>query len=244
MRKILLKIASLILLLNSNFVVSQEYRNLKTYKKETSNSILLDGYWLKKDRKKKTLVWKNANQYNLQQLNAHRKYRSIREIRDFYLWFDNYRKQRGHEVQWIGIAAMASSQLAKLEVGFYKIFIIRNKELVQFAQEGSKKVFSETFPKLKKIYCSTNLILGSQAENWDEKHGKIEQCDLLNPLYAKLSPKAFNKLERMAKGKGIYKLAIPTNLKFEGDLKNCRARIIYGKEKLLPIYLKKQISGR
>ncbi|MBL4938881.1 MAG: hypothetical protein JKY16_01085 [Lutibacter sp.] len=48
----------------------------------------------------------------------------------------------------------------------------------------------------------------------------------------------------MAKGKGIYKLAIPTNLKFEGDLKNCRARIIYGKEKLLPIYLKKQISGR
>ena len=243
MRKILLKIASLILLLNSNFVVSQEYRNLKTYKKETSHSILLDGYWLKKDRKRNTQVWKNANEYNLLQKNAHKNYRSIREIRDFYLWFDNCRKRRGHEVQWIGIAAMASSQLAKLEVGFYRIFVIRNKEIIQFAQEGSKKVFSETLPKLKEVYFSTKLLVGNQAVNWDKEHCKIEQCDLLNPLYDKLSKKAYNKLNRMAKGKGIYKLVIPMKLTFVGDLKNCNARISYGRKKILPIYLKKTLGN-
>lgn len=237
----ILKIVALLISLNTTCVVSQEYRNLNTYKKETSHSILLDGYWLKKDRKKKTLVWKNANEYNLQQKNAHKKYRSIREIRDFYLWFDNCRKRQGHEIQWIGIAAMASSKLAKLEVGFYRIFIIRNNEVVQFAQEGSKKVFSDAFPKLKKVYFSNQLIKGCEAEYWDSEHGFNEQCNILNPVYAKLSHKTFKKLERMAKGKGIFRIAIPKKLIFEGDLNNCEARIMYGIEKLLPVYLKKQL---
>ena len=41
----------------------------------------------------------------------------------------------------------------------------------------------------------------------------------------------------MAKGKGIFIIAIPKKLMFEGDLNSCEARVLYGIEKLLPIYL-------
>ena len=218
---------------------SQEYKNLRVYQEQTNNVQLLDGCWLKKDRKTQSDVWNRANKYNLTQENGNSKYLTIREIRDFYLWFDEERKQQGHEIQWIGIAAMATNQLSKLEIGFYRIFIVRNEELVQFGLKGSKKVFSDAFPKLKKVYFSNQLIKGCEAEYWDREHGFNEQCDVLNPIYEKLSLKAFKKLERMAKGKGIFRIAIPKKIMFEGDLNSCEARVLYGIEKLLPIYLKK-----
>ena len=171
MKKKILKIVILIILINSNLVVSQEWNNLKAYQKETNNSILLDGCWLKKDRKKQTGVWKQANTYNLSQNNGDEKYKTIREIRDFYVWFDAERIQKGHEIQWIGIAAIATNQLSKLEMNFHRIFIVRNKEVIQFASDGSIKVFADAFPKLKEIYFSTKLLKGKEAKNWDENHG-------------------------------------------------------------------------
>ena len=192
----------------------------------------------KKDRKKQTGVWKQANTYNLSQNNGDEKYKTIREIRDFYVWFDAERIQKGHEIQWIGIAAIATNQLSKLEMNFHRIFIVRNKEVIQFASDGSIKVFADAFPKLKEIYFSTKLLKGKEAENWDKNHGFKEQCILLQPLYDNLSDKAFHKLERMAKAEGIFCLAIPKKLKFEGNILNCEARVEYGINKLLPIYLK------
>lgn len=239
LRSHLLKTTALLLLFTSNLMHSQEYKNLRAYQKETKNTFLLEGCWLKKDRKTQSEVWKRANKYNLTQENGNSKYLTIREIRDFYLWFDEERKQQGHEIQWIGIAAMATNQLSKLEIGFYRIFIVRNEELVQFGLDGSKKVFSDAFPKLKKVYFSNQLIKGCEAEYWDREHGFNEQCYILNPIYSKLSQKAFKKLERMAKGKGIFRIAISKKLMFEGDLNSCETRVLYGIEKLLPIYLKK-----
>lgn len=234
-----LKIVILILFINSNLVSSQEWRNLKSYQKETNNKSLLDGCWLKKDRKSQSEIWKQANTYNLSLTNGFEKYKTIKEIRDFYKWFDAKRIQLGHEIQWIGIAAIAANQLAKLEMNFYRIFIVRNKEVVQFASEGSKKVFSDAFPKLKKIYFSNKLLVGEKAKEWDINHGFNEQCELLQPLYDNLSKKASNKFEKMAKAKGIFYFAIPKKLKFEGNILDCEARVSYGIEKLLPIYLKK-----
>ncbi|WP_299527461.1 hypothetical protein [uncultured Lutibacter sp.] len=238
MKTNLLKIVILLLFINSNLIDAQEWKNLKLYQKETNNRILLEGCWLKNDRKNKTEVWKQANSYNLSLNNGSQKYKTIREIRDFYKWFDAKRIQQGHEIQWIGIAAIATNQLAKLEMNFHRIFIVRNKEVVQFACEGSKKVFSDAFPKLNEIYFSTHLLKGEEAKNWDKNHGFNEQCKLLQPLYNNLSKKAFNKLERMAKAKGIFCFAIPKKLKFEGDIIDCEARVEYGTKKLLPIYLK------
>ncbi len=239
MKKNSLKIVILILFINSNLVSSQEWRNLKSYQKETNNESLLDGCWLKKDRKSQSEIWKQANTHNLSLNNGFEKYKTIKEIRDFYKWFDAKRIQQGHEIQWIGIAAIAANQLSKLEMNFYRIFIVRNNEVVQFASEGSKKVFSDAFPKLKKIYFSNELLVGEKAKEWDKNHGFNEQCGLLQPLYDHLSKKASNKLERMAKGKGIFCFAIPKKLKFEGNIIDCEARVSYGIEKLLPIYLEK-----
>ena len=230
---------SLLLLLNSNFVFAQEWKNLRSYKKETQKVILSDGCWLKKDRKRRTSTWKKANQYNLTLKDGNSKYETISQIRDFYGWFDRERIELGHEMQWIGIAYIATQQLSKLNEGFIHFFIVRNNELKLFANEGSKKVFAYTFPKLKELYFLNIPMQGISAKQWDENHSMNEQCTVLAPLFEKLSKKAYKKLDRIVKGKGIYSIGVPRKLRFEGELMDCKARIKYGNEKILPLYLAK-----
>lgn len=242
--KFLSKTLTLFILINSNLVFSQEWKNLKSYQKETKNSFLSDGCWLKKDRKNQTFVWNQANTYNLNLKNGNKKYETISEIRDFYIWFDKERIKQGHEIHWIGIAAIAASELSKLDNDFIRWFIVRNNGVVKFALAGSQKVLSFTFPKLKEVYYSKDILKGKIAEIWDKEHGMNEQCKILDSLYKNLSIKEFHKLERMAKGKGIFRFGVPKNLRFEGDLYDCEARIEYGTSKILPVYLTKYPSQK
>ncbi|WP_456379275.1 hypothetical protein [Lutibacter sp.] len=218
---------------------AQEWKTLKAYQIETGNPILQNGCWLKKDRKKRTEVWNNANIFNLSLANGHLKYNSISQIRDFYYWFDAERKKQGHEITGVGIATIAANQLSKMDNFFIRFFIVRNKEVVLFANNGSKKVFEFGFSLLKKIYFSKEILKGEKAKLWDLKHGEIEQCEILEPLYHKLSSKAISRLEKMAKGKGIFNLGVPKQLKYEGKIDNCHARFAHGITKLLPYYLSK-----
>ena len=64
--------------------------------------------------------------------NGNQKYKSICEIRDFYLWFDAERKKQGHEIKAAGIAAIVANQFSKLDNAFIRFFIIRNKEVLNF----------------------------------------------------------------------------------------------------------------
>ena len=93
---------TLVFMLSTNYVYTQEWVSLSAYKKESGNLFLQDGSWLKKDRKSQSDVWKQANIYNLAQVNGNLKYQTISQIRDFYLWFDIQRKKQGHEIEWIG----------------------------------------------------------------------------------------------------------------------------------------------
>ena len=136
----------------------------------------------KKDRKNKTTVWTSANTYNLNIKNGNKKYQTISKIRDFYLWFDKARIKQGHEIKWIGIAAIAANELSNLDIDFIRWFIVRNKEIIQFGREGSAKVFDYAFPKLKKLYFSKELLKGKDAKNWDKVHGMKEQCKILDSL--------------------------------------------------------------
>ena len=230
-------ITTLIISLNTTFVFSQEWKNLTCYQKETGYSTLQDGCWLKKDRKRQNKVWQQANIFNLSVENGNRKYTSISQIRDFYLWFDSERKKQGHEIKGIGIAAIAASQLSKVDIWFIRCFIVRNKEVVNFVHEGSDKVFEFAFPLLNNIYFSNEIIKGNDAINWGLKYGKIEQCEILEPLYQNLSTKALRKLNKMAKGKGIFKLGIPNKLKYEGRIEDCQTRFEHATTKLLSFYL-------
>ena len=232
-------IFTLLLLLNSDFAFAQEWKNIRSYKKETKKLTLSDGCWLKKDRKRRTATWKKANQYNLTLKDGNEKYETISQIRDFYAWFDKERIELDHEIQWIGIASFATQQLSKLDSGFLHFFIVRNNELKLFANEGSKKVFAYTFPKLKELYFSNIPIQGISAKKWDKNHSTNEQCIILAPIFEKLSKKAYQKLDRIIKGKGIYSIGVPRKLRFDGELNDCQARIKYGREKILPLSLAK-----
>lgn len=230
----------LILIITSiNTIVAQEWSSIRAYKKETGNTVLLDGCWLKKDRKRQTKVWKNANVFNLTQKQGNLKYATISEIRDFYKWFDSERIKQGHKINGVGVASIAATQLSNMDSRFIRFFIVRNKEIVQFANKGSKLVFEFAFPLLNEVYFSKEKIIGEKARNWDRKNGYFEQCEVLEPLYNKLSVKAINRLERIAKGKGIFNLAVPKELKYEGEIENCKTRFLHGKDKLLPYYLNK-----
>ena len=222
-----------------NLLFAQECKNLHTYKKETGSSTLKEGCWLKRDRKNQTIIWHQTNLFNLQKPNGYLQYKSIQQISDFYNWFDIERKILGHEIQWIGISSIATGQLANIEDFGVRKFIIRNKEIVQFANDGSKAVLKYAFPNMKKLYFSKEIIKDKAAENWDLEFGKNEQCFVLDTCFQKLSIKALYKLERMAKGKGVFYLAIPKQLKYEGNIENCKDRFEHGLHKLIPYYLSK-----
>jgi len=230
-------IAFTLLVFNNSY--TQEWKSLKAYQIETGNSILLNGCWLKKDRKKQTEVWNKANIFNLSAINGNSKYSSISQIRDFYNWFDAERKKKGHEIVGVGIASVAANQLSKMDNFLIRFFIVRNKEIVQFANNGSKKVFEFAFPLLKEVYFSKEILKNENARLWDLKHGEIEQCEILEPLYHKLSFKAIYRLEKMAKGKGVFNFGVPNQLKYEGEIDNCQTRFEHGKTKLLLYYLEK-----
>ncbi len=237
MKKLILRSFIFILFIQSHFLIAQEWKDIKSYQKETGNTSLIDGNWLKKDRKKQTHIWKQANKYNLSLKNGNNKYKTVNQIRDFYLWFDEEIKNQGYEIKWFGIAPIAANQISKANLFLIRVFIIRNNELISFLNNGSKKVFSYAFTEMEEIYFSNEIIKGKDAEKWDAKYGLDEQCIILEPLYNDLSEKSIKKLERMAKRKGIFYFGIPKSLEFEGDIKDCKTRFNHGVNKLQPFYL-------
>lgn len=158
------------LLLSSQFSFSQEWKNLNDYKKSTGLNELQDGCWLRKDRTKNTETWKQANTYNLSVENGNVKYETIPQKRDFYLWFDAERKKQGHEINMIGVAALVAGQLSNFDNGFIRSVVVRNKEVVWFADEGSTKVFEYAFPILKEVYFSDHILKQQEAKDWDYQY--------------------------------------------------------------------------
>ena len=61
MRKLRNVTIIIILLLITQVAFSQEWKNLKDYKTTTGQHVLQDGCWLKKDRKRNTETWEQAN---------------------------------------------------------------------------------------------------------------------------------------------------------------------------------------
>jgi len=222
---------------------SQEFRSIKHYQKETGTATLKAGTWLKKDRKQNKLRWKAANLFNLSSEKGMQNYQTVGQICDFYKWFDSERIRQGRHFKSAGIAGIAARQLSKVDNGFICFFIVRNTEVVRFVNEGSKHVFEFAFPLMKERYFSKEIMSPSQAVLWDRKNGIQEQCQVLEPLYQELSPKAFRRLTKMARGKGIFKLGVPRRVRFTGDLANCEHRFNHGATKLLKEYKKQQEKG-
>jgi hypothetical protein len=228
-----------LLILCATSGISQEYSSLKSYQKLTQKTTLVQGAWLKKDRLNSTETWAKANKHNLALPEGNLKYKTVAQIRDFYHWFDQMSVNLEHETRWFGLAAIAAGQLAQVEKPLLKKLFVRNRELVEFVDEGSQAVFKFAFPRVRELYFSAMPIKGQKALDWDDQYGKIEQCEILEPLYQQLSSTALRKLERMAKGKGFFRFGVPKALRYEGSIADCQARFEHGSCKLLPYYLSK-----
>lgn len=222
----------LLFLLQTPIVTAQEWKSLKVYRKETGQTTLQDGCWLKKDRLRNTEVWNKANLFNLAVENGNRKYSTLSEMRDFYHWFDQEIKKKGHEIKWIGIAEIVANQLSNLDYGFVRMVVVRNQEVVDFANNGCTDVLAYAFPKLKEVYFSSEILKGKTADDWDTAYGRNEQCVILEPLYKELSSKALRKLDRMAKGKGIYTFAVSKEMKYQGSIEDCESRFLHGRDRV------------
>lgn len=223
---------SFFFLVQAQLVRAQEWKSLKAYQKETGQATLQEGCWLKKDRIRKTEVWKKANEFNLSVENGNRKYTTLTEMRDFYHWFDQEIKKKGHEIKWIGIAEIVANQLSNLDFSFVRVVVVRNKEVVNFANEGCTNVLAFAFPRLREVYFSSEILKGKTAEDWDTAYGRDEQCVILEPLYKKLSSKALCKLDRMAKGKGVYTFAVSKAMKYQGNIEDCESRFLHGRDRV------------
>lgn len=207
---------------------------MNEYRAITGSDQLLEGCWLKKDRKKNTIIWQNANAFNLTSANGYLKYKTIEQIRDFYEWFDKERIKKGHEIKYIGIAATVASQLSILENYFVRNLLVRDEGVLGFANDASKKVFEFAFYEMREVFELKESLIGTEAEKWDYDYGKNEQCYVLETIYESLPSKTIQKLEKMAKGKGVYYFGVPKELQFEGDIKDCNDRINHAARKIKP----------
>jgi hypothetical protein len=208
---------------------SEEYKNLKAYEQLTHQKTLSASDWLTHDRKHKTSVWKNANHYNL----IHKKpneYKTLKQRRDFYAWLYETLKEKGNEVVWPKMAAFISNKLQLIKQ-FPQCLLIR-KNVKDYAEIGSEKVFVNAFNDLNDLYNSSTGILGEEAENWDNTMLYKEQFDYLQPIYDKMNTKSLGQIEHIAKGKFLYAFFVPKEIRFKGHIDNPKDRFNFALNQL------------
>lgn len=203
---------------------AKEWKNLKAYQKVSLNEKLPPSDWLKSDRKQNTLVWQNANTYNLTN-NKPEEYKTIIQRRDFYTWFNAQIKAKGHEVVWPKMAYFISHKLRLIESFPHNIFT--SKALKGYANKGSETVFNNAFSLLEQLWASQTILKGDAALQWDESILKKEQYIWIEDIYKTMDKSTVKKIERMAKGKFLYGLVVPNAIRFEGDISKAEDRFQY-----------------
>ena len=219
-------------LLTFNTALSaREWKSLRVYQKETQQESLPPSDWLKCDRTKNTLVWQEANAYNLKN-NLPQEYKSISQRRDFYKWLFNELNKREHEVIWVKMAHFISKKMHLMEVFPYAIF--SKKDIKAYAKQGSEAVFNNVFIELQRLYNSPSILKAEKALEWDRAILKKEQYEWIDSIYKTMDAKNLKTLERIAKGKFLYGLFVPKSIRFKGDLSKAEIRYDYAIEVLKP----------
>jgi hypothetical protein len=208
----------------SNIISAKEWKSLKAYQIETHNKALTPSDWLRRDRTHNSLIWQQANTYNLLH-NLPQEYTRIRERRDFYEWLYNTLKINGHKVVWVEMAHFISKKMRLLES--FPCALFSNKKIVHYANEGSKAVFNNVFKDLKKLFSSETILMGENARQWDETIAYKEQYKWLDSLYETIDASCLKTIEYIAKGKCIYGLVVSKSIRFKGEISSPKARYIY-----------------
>lgn len=210
---------------------AKEWKNLKDYQSETGKIELQASDWLRKDRKNNSLVWQQANLYNLQN-NLPLEYQTIKERTDFYLWLFKSLEEKQMEVVWPKMAYFISNKLEITKAFPFNIFT--SKDVKLYAVKGSETVFAKAFEKIQLLYFSEKILNATEAFAWDEAIIREEQYVWLQDIYNEIDAKTLKTIDKMAKGKGIYGLLVPKKLAFSGDLSDNENRYHYALNTLRP----------
>lgn len=213
----------------SIFLYGKEWKSIDSYRKLTNNLDLTASDWLKFDRKNNTIIWQNANKFNLNN-SLPKEYLSIVQRRDFYEWIYLELKQKGHEVEWPTMAHFISKKIRLLETFPISLFIKKKVKLNSL--KGSEIVFNNSFPKMKALFNSENILKNELATKWDENILKLEQYFWLDEIYKTVDRRSLNQIERIAKGKFLYSFVIPKSIRFKGSISNPEARYNYALNQL------------
>jgi len=202
----------------------KEWKSLKSFQKATNLERLTNTDWLKSDRKRNTITWKNANAHNLKH-NLSKEYMSMAQRRDFYNWIHSELENRGHEVLWPRMAHLISAKLHMVDVFPYNIFI--KKKIKVYSRQGSEVVFDNAFPMLSEMMGSDVVLKGEEALKWDQDILYKEQYIWLEEIYASVDAKTLKTIDRIAKGRFLYGLVVPKAIRFEGDIAVAKMRYNY-----------------
>ena len=225
MRALLL---TMVFLLLCNLLHAQEWKHKKHYRNEKGSDTLASGCWLRKDRKKKTDTWCAANEYNMEADSGYKCYRTFAQKRDFYKWFDGYRRNAGHEVKWAGVAYLITKRLIVVDNRFVRSVVIADKEFIKFVQQSNALILKNIYPNMQQLYEKDKPLKGKDAKHWDSVTIYKEQCKVVDTLYARQPARVLRKFNRMAAGKGVYALFVPKKMRMKGDIKSCKVRCDYG----------------
>lgn len=150
-------------------------------------STMQDGDWAHSDRLMRTPRWNQANAYNLEN-NRSRQYTQIEQRRDFYLWYYETMRSRGHEIRWplaAYVVANGANEVANRDPAGSNF--MRNNAIEAFVRRGNQVILDDVFPKLRQAYLRTTPLVGAEAEQWD-MDTLIQEQNLIQPMYAALSP--------------------------------------------------------
>lgn len=217
---------------------SKEYKNLKEYQELSGKTVLSASDWLCKDRKNNTLVWQQANIYNLKN-NLPSEYESIEQRTDFYLWLFKALDKKQMDIVWPKMAYFISNKLETTQAFPFNLFI--RKEVKNYATKGSETVFGKAFEKIQQLYFAEETLSTNDAYAWDEAIIAKEQYVWLQGIYNEIDEKTLKTIDKMAKGKCIYKFMVPKEVEFKGDLSNKENRYHYALNTLRP-YCKEEYN--
>lgn len=222
------------LLFTYNLSIAKEYINLKSFQLETGNENLQQSDWLQKDRKNNSLIWQQANRYNLDN-NRPLEYETIQQRTDFYLWLYKVLDKKKSDVVWPKMAHFISNKLENINSFPFNVFTKRDVKL--YATKGSETVFVNAFSKLKILYFSEFILKKEDALTWDKAIIDEEQYVWLEDVYREIDSKTLKTIDKMAKGKCIYRFMVPKEIEFTGNLSNAENRYSYAL-KTLRVYCK------
>lgn len=148
---------------------------------------MTDGDWTHFDRLNKTNRWRQANDVNLRNGRSSQ-YMQIDQRRDFYLWFYEIMRARGHEIRWplaAYVVAGGANEVANRDPAGTNF--MRPNSLEAMMRRGNQVIFNDVFPKLQALYARQDRLTGAAAQAWDAQTLGEEQ-NLIQPLYSTMSP--------------------------------------------------------